>query len=158
MSDEKTYGYMGDSQDQIDKCLNCWREECINCLSKSTRLQEELPPEPGEEVEPIPLDDQILELYRLGMNDCEIARVFDKSATHIRNVRKKYDLPPNASGGRPTVLNGDFDEETFFRLYKRGYSDLAISRTLDVPKNRIGNFRRKHNLAPNYKGNMRVKK
>lgn len=32
----KGYGYYGDTQEQIDKCLSCSRLACVNCLYERT--------------------------------------------------------------------------------------------------------------------------
>lgn len=157
MSEENTYGYIGDSQEQIDKCLNCWRAECINCLGKSQALQDEQPL--TEEEQKQTLEDDVLQLWKAGMNDTQIGKIVDRSSSNIGDIRKKLGLPCNAKNGRQFKFNyTTFDEEMFYKLYYEGRSDRYIARMMDVPKNRVDYFRKKQGLPSNFKGRARVRK
>lgn len=79
-----------DTAEQIDKCLNCDKPKCSNCIDN-----------------PAPIRDKkeaaFMKLYNLGYGDGEIAAIMGSTRRTITQYRYRRKLEPN-KGSNDTVL------------------------------------------------------
>lgn len=86
--------YGKDTQEEIDKCLECEKEECDDCLG-----EEELLEMFGGYYKPIDESSltntkkEVLRLYKLGWNDVRIATELGVVRTTVGNARESMRLP-----------------------------------------------------------------
>nr|WP_321166741.1 LAGLIDADG family homing endonuclease [Halorubrum vacuolatum] len=92
---------------------------------------------------------EILELYRQGYSDYEIAEQLDCGKSTVQRRRStELELPPNGEGGR-TPGPTSFDESTAHELYRDGHTDAEIAAELGVHQTTVGQFRAREQLVPN---------
>ena len=82
-----------------------------------------------------------LDLYNQGLNDEEIGAKIDRSPTGIRRWRLSKPLPPQHS-------DDIVDEDKFYELYYKGYSDNEIARELNINQGYVSIFREGEGLVP----------
>ncbi|MFB6148753.1 MAG: ribonucleotide reductase N-terminal alpha domain-containing protein, partial [Halobacteriales archaeon] len=92
---------------------------------------------------------EIVELYRQGLSDYEIAERLDCGKSTVQRRRNdELQLPPNGSGGR-SPGSTSFDEATALDLYHEGHTDAAVAEELGVHQTTVGQFRAREQLNPN---------
>ncbi|MES3516056.1 MAG: adenosylcobalamin-dependent ribonucleoside-diphosphate reductase, partial [Natronomonas sp.] len=92
---------------------------------------------------------EILDLYREGLSDYEIAERLDCGKSTVQRRRShELDLPPNGNGGR-NPGSTSFDESTVAELYQDGHTDAEIADELGVHQTTVGQFRAREQLTPN---------
>lgn len=80
-----------DSSENIQKCLNCTRARCTNCLGPHGN--------PGN-VDRSKIDKQkFIELYELGLTDSKIGEYFGMGKCLARYYRLKFGLPSKIGRG-----------------------------------------------------------
>lgn len=97
------HDYVGDTQDNIQKCLNCEYPECINCLNFSS------PPDKTTQVDLEKVralkqskkfmkglsknEKSILKAYATQTNDYDISKVVGLTQSAVCEARKRLGLP-----------------------------------------------------------------
>ena len=79
----KNEDYSSDTQEDIDRCLQCRKPECTNCLCYG--YTEKSRSEMFEERNEI-----IMEMFRFGIKGTEIAKSFGLDSSVIYKVIKRY--------------------------------------------------------------------
>ena len=94
-------------------------------------------------------DADIVELYRKGLSDHEIADRLDCGKSTVQRRRShELERPPGGSGGRERGSTS-FDDDTALELYREGHTDAGIAETLDVHQTTVGQFRAREGLEAN---------
>ena len=92
---------------------------------------------------------EILELYREGLSDYEIAERLDCGASTVQRRRShELELQPNGNGGR-NPGSTSFDESTALELHRQGHSDAEIADEIGVTQATVSRFRAREQIAPN---------
>lgn len=86
---------IGDSQERIDKCLNCDKYRCTNCydMRKSKGVYGRVS------------ETAFMEMYQSGYTDSEMAKELNLSYTTIRSYRIRRGLEANRKGEEPCKVN-----------------------------------------------------
>jgi ribonucleoside-diphosphate reductase alpha chain len=93
----------------------------------------------------------ILELYREGLSDYEIAERLDCGKSTVQRRRShELQLPPNGDGGR-NPGSTSFDERVALDLYRDGHTDAEVADELGVHPTTMSRFRAREQLDPNGK-------
>lgn len=122
--------YVFDDPEVISLCLNCYREECDNCLGTNAS--------PKNLNEVIIDHDKFMTLYNNWLTDGQIGKEFGVSAEFIRHYRKRRGIPTK----RP---KNALDKNKLIALYEQGLSDGQIAAELGMTtayicscRNRLG--------------------
>ncbi|PSP56683.1 ribonucleoside-diphosphate reductase [Halobacteriales archaeon QH_7_66_36] len=92
---------------------------------------------------------EIVELYRKGLSDYEIADRLECGKSTIQRRRSnELKLPPNGDGGRKRGSTS-FDEDVALELYQEGHTDAEIAEALDAHQTTVGQFRARKQLESN---------
>lgn len=97
------HDYVGDSQENIQKCLNCSYPECINCLNFS-KAPEKSPPVDLEHIKALrgskkfrnglsKNERAVLKAYLTQTNDYDISKVVGLTQSGVCEARKRLGLP-----------------------------------------------------------------
>lgn len=118
-----------DSPDNIQKCLNCEREQCTNCLGQA-------PTKYGRNIYAEIDREKFTKLFNEGLTDEEIGARFGLPRHTIANYRRwagLYKQPPNR--------RGHFDHDKFMELYKQGLGDKEIAMRMKYSDSYIWRYR-----------------
>lgn len=83
---------IGDTQEQIDRCLTCDKSVCINCYENQKRRETKMCRKINE------ID--FMEMYESGYTDTEIAQELGAHASSVWQYRKRRGLESNGKRGK----------------------------------------------------------
>lgn len=127
--EDKELHFLYDSPEVIDKCLNCKKPECDNCLGANCSVKKAHRSKIGH--------DAFIKLYNSGLNDREIAESLCVNRRYVYDHRKAHDLPPKQSKGK-------LDSAKFIELYEKGLTDTEIAMALGVNPKYVCVYRNRH--------------
>ena len=122
--------YTYDPQSQVDKCLECEKSaaQCDVCSANPNVEHREI------------IDEKVIELWRQGLYDREIAEALGVSLSHVAHIRRKYDLPPKRYKSKT------IDKEKFKKLWESGKSDGQIAIAFECSVETVRTIRNKLKL------------
>lgn len=83
------YATREDTYEDIQRCLSCPREECVNCLDPKFTERKRL----------TKTKEKIKALYEAGRNDTQIAEELGLSHAHVSHLRNEMQLPAHRTRG-----------------------------------------------------------
>lgn len=98
MGNRKPYDTIRDSQEQIEMCLACKRNDCVDCIGR--HIEEEKYQKRHSDREPPvniyvdALDAKVLNLYLTASCDREISELSRIPIRSVTTIRHKFNLPP----------------------------------------------------------------
>lgn len=118
MSRYKVSGYQRytyDPQTQVDKCLECEKSvaECNVCAANPKAKYKKF------------IDEKVIELWRQGLYDTEIAKALDTTSSRVSRIRSKYNLAVNYAPRYKKL-----DTKKLFELWESGKKDGEIAEVL----------------------------
>lgn len=94
----KPYNTIKDSQEQIEMCLACKRNDCVDCIGRhreSEKYQKKYADrEPPVNIYVDALDAKVLNLYLTATCDREISELTSIPLRSVTTIRHKFNLPP----------------------------------------------------------------
>lgn len=141
MSRYKVSGYQRytyDPQTQVDKCLECEKSvaECNVCAANPKAKHKKF------------IDEKVIELWRQGLYDIEIAKVLDTTASRVSRIRSKYNL-----AGNYYPRYKKLDPEKVLELWESGKKDVEIAQALGCQRETVRKTRVKLGLPPQCRRN-----
>lgn len=98
LTERKPYDTVRDSQEQIEMCLACKRNDCVDCIGRhkeEEKYQKKYANrEPDVNIYVDALDAKVLNLYLTAACDREISEKTCIPLRSVTTIRHKFNLPP----------------------------------------------------------------
>lgn len=130
--------YTYDPQSQVDKCLECKKSvaECNVCAANPKAKYKKF------------IDEKVVELWRRGLYDVEIAKALDTTVSRVSRIRSKYNLSVNYYPKYKKL-----DPEKVLELWESGKKDAEIARVFGCQRETVRKTRVKLGLPPQRRRN-----